>query len=36
MEKWLEGANENVKETTPVKIVLTKSDLEEKNSQKKK
>lgn len=30
MEKWLEGANENVKETTPVKIVLTKSDLEEK------
>lgn len=36
MEKWLEEANKNVKETTPVKIVLTKSDLEEKNSQKKK
>ena len=30
MEKWLEGANKNVRETTPVKIVLTKSDLEEK------
>lgn len=30
MEKWLEGANEKVNETTPVKIVLTKSDLEEK------
>ena len=30
MEKWLEEANKNVKETTPVKIVLTKSDLEEK------
>ena len=28
IEKWLEGANENVKETTPVKIVLTKSDLD--------
>ena len=30
MKKWLEEANEKVKETTPVKIVLTKSDLEEK------
>ena len=28
MEKWLEGANEKVNETTPVKIVLTKSDLD--------
>ena len=36
MEKWLEGANENVKETTPVKIVLTKSDLEEKKFTKEK
>ena len=30
MEKWLEGANEKVNETTPVKIVLTKSDIDEK------
>lgn len=30
MKKWLEEANANVNKTTPVKIVLTKSDLEEK------
>ena len=28
MEKWLEEANANVNKTTPVKIVLTKSDLD--------